>query len=134
MTEPGEQLAGIREKLAKAKLIARYREGDRQGAFRTAKPSDPQLAAAFATEFAEDLRDSLRPTSQRRRAAILLQAAELLRGSPAAKSKEGTEAIAWLLAEATFAEERERNLRRGSQVLLALIFLGALLLLILALA
>jgi hypothetical protein len=129
MTDVAEQIAGIREKLAKAKLIARYREGDRLGAFRTAKPSDPQLAAAFATEFAEDLRDSLRPAAQRRRAAILLQAAELLRGSPEAKSKEGTEAIAWLLAQATFAEERERNLRLGAQVLSALFALGALLLL-----
>jgi hypothetical protein len=130
MTESGEPLAGLREKLAKAKLIARYREGDRLGAFRTAKPSDPQLAAAFATEFAEDLRDSLRPASQRRRAAILLQAAELLRSCPAAKSPEGTAAIAWLLAEATFAEERARNLRLGGQVMWALLALGALLLLL----
>jgi hypothetical protein len=130
MTAPGEPLADLREKLAKAKLIARYREGDRLGAFRTAKPSDPQLAAAFATEFAEDLRGSLRPASQRRRAAILLQAAELLRGSPAAKSPEGSAAIAWLLTEATFAEERERNLRLGAQVMWALLALGALLLLL----
>ena len=128
MTEPASTLREIREKLAKAKLIARYREGDRLGAFRMAKPSDPQLAAAFATDFAADLRRSLLPATHRRRAAILLQAAELLRGSPGAKSQEGTEAIAWLLTEATLAEERERKLRLGAQVVLALLALGALLL------
>ncbi len=129
MTDPGAQIADLREKLAQAKLIARYRDGDHVGAFRTARQADPQLAAAFATEFAEGLRGSLRPAAQRRRAAILLQAAELVRGSPAGKSPAGTEAIAWLLAEATFAEERERNLRLCFQMLLTLGFLGALLLL-----
>ncbi len=130
MSDIGEQIAGIRERLAKARIIVLYREGDRHGAFRTAKQSDPQLAAALATDFAESLRDSLSPVSQRRRATILLQAAELLRGVPAAKSKEGSEAIAWLMAEATAAEARARNLRLGSQVLLALIFLAALILLV----
>jgi len=130
MTHRGEQLAEIRDKLAKAKLIALYHDGDRLGAFKKAKSCDPELAAAFATEFAEGLRSSLRPATQRRRVAILLQAADVLKASPAAKSREGTDAIAWLLAEATLAEERERALRIACQALLMLIGLGALLFLI----
>jgi len=130
MSDTGEQIAGIRERLAKARIIVLYREGDRLGAFRTARKSDPQLAAALATDFAEGLRDSLSPVSQRRRASILLQATELLRGVPAAKSKEGAEAITWLLAEAAIAERRARNLRHGAQVMWALLALGALLLLL----
>ena len=128
MTDPATTLREAREHLAKARLIALYREGDRLGAFRAAKESDPRLAAAFATDFAAGLRRSLLPTTQRRRAAILLQAAALLRSLPAAKSPEGTEAIAWLLTEATLAEERAQQLSLGTLVLTAL---GLLLLLLL---
>lgn len=132
MTDSARTLREAREHLAKARLIALYREGDRVGAFRTAKASDPQLAAAFATDFAAGLRRSLLPTTQRRRAAILLQAAELLRPLPAAKSAEGTAALAWLLAEATLAEERARQLTLGTLVLTVLGLLGGLLLLALS--
>lgn len=132
MTDSARTLREAREHLAKARLIALYREGDRVGAFRTAKASDPQLAAALATDFAAGLRRSLLPTTQRRRAAILLQAAELLRPLPAAKSAEGTAALAWLLAEATLAEERARQLTLGTLVLTVLGLLGGLLLLALS--
>lgn len=129
MTDSASTLREARAHLAKARLIALYREGDRVGAFRAAKASDQQLAAAFATDFAASLRRSLLPATQRRRAAILLQAAELLRPLPAVKSAEGTAALAWLLAEATLAEERARQLTLGTLVLTVLGLLGGLLLL-----
>ena len=132
MIDTSEQLAGIREKLAKAKLIARYREGDRLGAFRTAKPTDPQLAAAFATEFAEGLRGSLLPAAQLRRAAILSQAADLLRTTPQAKSKEGFEAIAWLVSEVTLAKERAQLLKMAALIAAGIAVLACLTLLALA--
>jgi hypothetical protein len=116
MSDTGEHVVRIREKLAKAKLIARYREGERLGAFRTAKQSDPQLAAALATDFAEGLRGSLLPSSQRRRAAILSQAADLLRSTAPAKTKDNLEAIAWLAAEAAFAEDRARRLKLAALI------------------
>jgi len=132
MTDPEITLREARDHLAKARLIALYREGDRLGAFRAAKETDPRLAAAFATDFVAGLRRSLLPATQRRRAAILLQAAELLRPLPAAKSAEGAAAIAWLLTEATFAEERARRLTLGTIVLSTLGLLGGLLLLALS--
>ena len=61
-----------------------------------------------------------------------MQAAELLRPLPAAKSAEGTAALAWLLAEATLAEERARQLTLGTLVLTVLGLLGGLLLLALS--
>ena len=130
MNDPTATLQQARANLAKARLIAQYRDGQRLEAFQAAKQSDPVLAAAFATDCAEDLRRALRPATQNRRAALLLQAAELLRGGPSAKSKENTEAIGWLLAEATQAAERARHLRLVTMSLLTLGFLGALLLLL----
>jgi hypothetical protein len=129
MTDPASMLRQAREHLAKARLIALHQEGRSLEAFRAAKGSDPRLAAAFATDFATGLRRSWLPATQRRRAAVLLQAAELLRSMPDAKSPEGTEAIAWLLVEATLAEERARQLSLATLVLAVLVILGAILLL-----
>lgn len=132
MSDPAAILQQARANMAKARLIAQYRDGRRIDAFRAAKQSDPALAAAFATDTAEELRDALRPAKQARRAALLLQAAELLRAGPSSKSKENTEAIAWLLAEAALAEERARHLRLGTLIVLSLGFLGTLFLLALS--
>jgi hypothetical protein len=132
MSDTGEQVVRICEKLAKAKLIAQFREGDRLGAFRSAKQSDPQLAAALATDFAEGLRGSLLPATHLRRAAILSQAADLLRSTAQAKTKENLEAIAWLLAEASLAEERARQLEIAAIILSGLVALGCLAMLALA--
>ena len=132
MSDTGETMKRIRENLAKARLIARYRDGDRIEAFRAAKQSDPQLAAAFATDFAEELRVSLLPAAQLRRAAILSQAADLLRTTPQTKSKECFEAIAWLVKEVSLAEKRAQRLKLAALIAAGVAVLLCLTLLALA--
>ncbi len=129
MSDVGEILPLVRGKLAKARLIAQYREGNLTEAFRSAVHSDPQLAAAFATDTAEGLRNSLLPSVQKRRAAILLQAVELMRRAPGGNSRERAEAIAWLLAETTVARQRQAALETVGLIIIGLAALGGLVLL-----
>lgn len=112
MIKPSSDIIAVKEHLESARLILLYKAGNQVEAFKIAKSSNPNLAAAFLTETAEPLRNGLTIKSQIRRVKLLTQATEILRLSNSSGYSEVVEAVAWLTAEISQTRQRGLMLRR----------------------
>lgn len=122
MSQEADSLGKAQAFVAEARLVVLFRSGRRKDAFEEAVSQRPALAAAFLTEAAEELRNSLLPSRLTTRAGLLEQAAATL-GQVIPRGPEHDAAIVWLESRATEARAQAKELRITYVIVVGLVAL-----------